>query len=273
MAAILPDFPSFDINLEPTALGVHWKKWIQRLENLFLAMHVNDTKRQKALLLHYGGSDLSDIRYTLQSEDDIEFKHVKVKLDAYFEPKVNVTFETYTFRQLSQDEDESIDKFVTRLREAAGRCNFHDKDREIKDQIVQKCHSDRLRRKALREDPTLDNLIAAARAMEMADCQAKTMEDANVMRVRTKSKSVSAVSELCVNKVSQRGKAKTKKDINKFKSTEKTCFSCGGAWPHPARRSCPAFGVECHSCGGKNHYAKLCKIGKDMHKSCNRVRS
>ena len=98
----------------------------------------------------------------------------------------------------------------------------------------------------------------------MADRQAKTMEDANVMRVCTKSKSVSAVSESCVNKVRQRGKAKTKKDINKFKSTEKTCFSCGGAWPHPTRRSCPAFGVECHSCGGKNHYGKLCKKGKDI---------
>ena len=30
-----------------------------------------------------------------------------------------------------------------------------------------------MRRNALREDPTLDNLIAAARAMEMADRQAK----------------------------------------------------------------------------------------------------
>ena len=130
-----------------------------------------------------------------------------------------------------------------------------------------------MRRKALREDPTLDNLIAAARAMEMADRQAKTMEDATVIRVRTKSKSVSAVSESCGNKVNQRGKAKTKKDINKFiKSTEKTCFSCGGAWSHPVRRSCPAFGVECHSCGGKNHFAKLCKKRKG-HKSCSRVRS
>ena len=73
-----------------------------------------------------------------------------------------------------------------------------------------------MRRKALREDPTLDNLRVAARAMETADRQAKTMEDANVMRARTKSKSVSAVSESCVNKVRQRGKAKTKKDINKF---------------------------------------------------------
>ena len=112
------------------------------------------------------------IYYTLQSKNDIEFKHVKVKLDAYFELKVNVTFETYTFRQLSQDEDESFNKFITQLREAASWCNFHDKGWEIKDQIIQKCHSDRLRRKALREDPTLDKLIAAARAMEVADRQA-----------------------------------------------------------------------------------------------------
>ena len=55
------------------------------------------------------------------------------------------------------------------------------------------------------------------------------------------------------------------KDINKFiKGTEKTCLSCGGTWPHPTRRSCPAFRVECHSCGGKNHHAKLCRKGKDI---------
>ena len=47
MAAVLPDFPPFHINLEPTALGVQWKKWIQRLENLFLAMDVKDTKDKK----------------------------------------------------------------------------------------------------------------------------------------------------------------------------------------------------------------------------------
>ncbi len=98
-------------------------------------------------------------------------------MDAYFEPKVNLTFETYNFRQLTQAEDESTDKFVTRLREAASRCQFHDIVREIKDQVVQKCSSDRLRRKALREDLNLDNLLKAAQAMELADRQAKAMED------------------------------------------------------------------------------------------------
>jgi hypothetical protein len=66
-----------------------------------------------------------------------EYQHVKAKLDTYFEPKINITFETYNFRQLAQNE--SIDKFVTRLPESASRCQFHDTAQEIKDQVVQKC--------------------------------------------------------------------------------------------------------------------------------------
>ena len=86
-------------------------------------------------------------------------------------------------RQLSQEEDESIDKFVTRLREVANRCDFHSIDREIKDQIVQKC----LRRKALREDLSLANLVNAARAMEIA-ISGKAMENPSILKVKQQSK-------------------------------------------------------------------------------------
>ena len=96
-------------------------------------------------------------------------------MDPLFNIKINLKYETYNFRMLCQEDGESIDKFVTRQREAA-RCVFHDSDREIKDQIVQKCNSDKLRREALREDPTLDALVKAARAMELSDAQATVME-------------------------------------------------------------------------------------------------
>ena len=182
MATSLPDFSPFDTNAEPTSLGIRWKKWIQRLENLFVALDIKDKIRQKALLLHYGGTNLADIYYTIATEEDKEYRHVKAKLNAYFEPKINITFETYNFRQLTQEQEEPIDKFVTRLREADNRCAFHDVDREIKDQIVKKCLSDRLRRKALRENLPLSGLLRAARAMEIAETQAKAME--NSMSVR-----------------------------------------------------------------------------------------
>ena len=144
-----------------------------------------DENRKKALLLHYGGEQLSDIFATIAEEEDVTYKLARVKLDAYFEPKVNLTYETYNFRMLAQQEGESIDKFVTRLRESAARCQFHDTSREIKDQIVQKCTSERLRRKALREDPSLEALLRGARAMELSNAQAAIMEDeANMNRIR-----------------------------------------------------------------------------------------
>ena len=50
MATSLPDFPPFDTESEQTSLGIKWKKWILRLENLFVALDINDKARQKALL-------------------------------------------------------------------------------------------------------------------------------------------------------------------------------------------------------------------------------
>ena len=78
-------------------------------------------------------------------------------LNGYFEPKVNLTFEAYSFRQMKQDSSESVTQYSTRLKEAAKRCQFHDTDREVKDQIVFTCISDQLRRKALREDYNLQS--------------------------------------------------------------------------------------------------------------------
>ena len=54
-----------------------------------MALDIKDKARQKA---YYGGANLSDINYTLASEDDKECQQVKEKLEAHFEPKVNVTF-------------------------------------------------------------------------------------------------------------------------------------------------------------------------------------
>ena len=128
--------------------------------------------------------------------------------------------ETYNFRQLSQEEDESIDKFVTRLR-------------EIKDQIVQKCFSDRLRRKALTEDLSLANLVNAARAMEIADAQAKALQNPSILKVKQQSKDSKEREYPKDERVGRENQHNPSKN--------KECFNCGGPWPHTnGRKSCPA---------------------------------
>ena len=78
---------------------------------------------------------------------------------------------------MNQGEDEPIDQFVTRLKQKAQRCDLAYVDREIKDQIVFNCHSDRLRRKALRDDLDLQNVVTAARAIELSNKQAALTEE------------------------------------------------------------------------------------------------
>ena len=57
MASALPVFEPFAIGCDGNT-AIRWRKWISRLGNLFIAPDVKDIKRQRALLLHYGGENL-----------------------------------------------------------------------------------------------------------------------------------------------------------------------------------------------------------------------
>jgi len=39
--------------VDKTNAGPRWKKWVSRLENLFVGMNLKDENRKRALLLHY----------------------------------------------------------------------------------------------------------------------------------------------------------------------------------------------------------------------------
>ena len=131
----LPIFQKFNVDDDVTSLAANWKKWIKKLEYLFVAMDVDESPRKKALLLYYAGDRVVDIYETLNDTSDT-YEAAKGLLDTYFEPKKNLTYEVYSFRQLCQLDGEPINSFVSRLREAANRCEFANIDREIKDQIV-----------------------------------------------------------------------------------------------------------------------------------------
>ena len=130
MASSLPDFPKFDLSMDVESLGIRWKKWTAHLDNLFIALGIDDKKRQRAFMLYYGGEGVHRIYKTVTTDETEDYAAAKGKLDTYFEPKINKTFEVYTFRQISQLGNEPIDKFVTRLRECASR--FHEVIRKLK---------------------------------------------------------------------------------------------------------------------------------------------
>ena len=122
---------------------------------------------------------------------------------------------------MTQQDGETVDRFIARLRKRAETCNFNDPDVDIRDQVIDKCRTQFLRRKLLgKENVTLTKVQEVARAMDAVDLQAKQMGEKRE-------------EPLTVHKVVQKYPSKSSKQPNK-KSGKGRCYRCGqeGAlWP------------------------------------------
>jgi hypothetical protein len=248
-------FPAFDIDSEPGSVGPRWKKWTQRFENYLVALDLTDAARKKATMLHFACERVHDI-YDTKAEDGDDYDAVKGKLDTYFTPKKNVQFEIYTFRSAEQADEghpnESVDDYATRLRGLAKNCEFANVENEIKAQIIQKCSSSRLRRRALRQpDQSLDDLLDMNRTLVGSDMQAAGIEKKKtVNKLRTDNRPPPF----------SKGKQSTNTGNREFHNQPNECGNCGGAWPHKnGRQGCPAFGKKCNNCERLNHYERCCR--------------
>ena len=183
MASItLPEFIAFNINTEPNSLGIEWNKWTSRFENLLTAFGVTEDKRKKGLLLYYSGKDVHDIYNTLDpiktevdSLADEMYEDVQRNLTNYHQRMRLRKF--IIFIHSYNGKGESIDKYVARPKEAVSRCGFTEVHKEIKHQIVFGCCSRKVRRKARSGDPSLEDLVKFARAIEKLTVQAKLIEN------------------------------------------------------------------------------------------------
>ena len=151
-----------------------------------------------------------------------------------------------------------MDQFFTRLRQLAGNCGFTDgtvKD-EIKSQIIQGCASSTLRKKALRDNWSLDKIIESAKATELADKHTTLMEnkanDSSVNKVRDARQQTHTKQHVSYNK-QRRARGESQQ--------HRTCRNCGNGFPH-VNESCPAATRKCYKCRKIGHFAKYCLSAK-----------
>ena len=101
----------------------------------------------------------------------------------------------------------------------ARKCEFSNVDIEVKRQIIQGTSSLRLRRKAIEQSLSLEDLLKSARAMETANEQTSEMEKQQLHAVG--------------NHNSPSRYTKVKRTIQSKKQLNKTkCGLCGGNYPH-----------------------------------------
>ncbi|KAK6169529.1 hypothetical protein SNE40_020568 [Patella caerulea] len=106
--------PSFNLELADNA-GTRWEKWVRRFDNFLIAKDVKADARKKAMLLHLAGEEVFDLSESVGVADGDDFARTKEKLQNYFAPKRNTEYEIFVFRQATQHQGESLDKFNARL--------------------------------------------------------------------------------------------------------------------------------------------------------------
>ena len=148
---------------------------------------------------------------------------------------------------MSQLPSETVEQFVTRLRQKAQSCEFRDAaavDEQIRDQVISKCLSHNIRQKLLEKGKilTLQQLREIARVMEDSEKQARKIE--------------SAANE--VNRVSVNSNGKGNPRVGRKQSTVR-CFCCGNVGHKANDKVCPARGKRCRKCNNLGHFEKVCK--------------
>lgn len=132
------------------------------------------------------GTDVQRI-YTAKKEaiednednEEDEFEEALQILDGEFLHKRNDSFQRALFRKIVQEPNESIISFVARLQSQVKYCGIGseiERERVVKDQIMEKCLSLKLKQEMWKEDRDLKGLVKLAQALENAEIYEKTFK-------------------------------------------------------------------------------------------------
>ena len=270
MAKSLSNLPTLEVFVvdesTTTNLDKKWITWLEDFDIYVIANGVTQDAQKCALLLHLAGKDVKEIFKTLKDGTE-KYEDMCAKLTAYFQPKKNVTYERYVFKQAVQLRDESSINFITRLKRLAESCSFTNLDEAVKDQFISSCSSSKLRQKLLREqDVTLDRCIEHARAQEIAKAQSEEMSSQQTHTLDAEKEIVNKIH----NSRYRNPKQSSKYDKQKHQP-DKLCYRCGDKFVKNHQLSCRAMGKTCYKCNGKNHLSPCCKSKSKITKKANHV--
>jgi len=233
-------------SIDSGSVTASWKKWKLSFKIHCSARTAKPSEAGKRdYFLDCAGEEVQDVYFSLVSEDqwqDHKMEDAIAVLDDYFCPQSNVTYERHVFRQISQKESETVDQFISRLRQQAKSCEFSNgEDEQIRDQVVDRVRSAELRRKFLecQGELTLSKVRDIARAYEAVESQ--------LARMSMRGEPSSSLPTPSVNAVQSENKTKVR------------CYSCN-EFGHVSRDDvCKAKNRKCNKCGKIGHYEIVCR--------------
>ena len=118
----------------------NWRRFKQQYD-IYLTDSGSEKKDDSikiAILLNIAGEDAIEVFNTFQFPEGDEKKLDKVleQFERYCNPRKNVVFERYQFWQITQKDSETVDQFVTRLKNKEKSCEYTSVDDMVRDKFV-----------------------------------------------------------------------------------------------------------------------------------------
>ena len=238
-------------------LSENWRRWKQQFTIYMTATGKTSASDEvkSAIFLHLVGPNALDIfnTFTFTEEGDAKkLNKVIEKFETYCTPRKNVTWERHVSNTRSQKPGETIDEYITDLRIKSRSCEFGDlTEGLIRDRIVCGIISDKTRSRLLKkENLTLTTALDICHADEAALTQVKVMSTP-----KQHTSNDNDDKEVQFVKRTQRRPPTNPSQTEPTKSPQ--CSYCGGH--HHPQQGCPAYSVNCHKFGRRNHFAKVCR--------------
>jgi len=182
--------------------------------------------------------------FTFSSPDEAKkIEPLLRKFEEYCIPKESTIYERFLFFTRDQRESETIDQYLTELRQIVANCDFESitPDQLLWDRLVTGTRNAKVRENLLKQKKlTLEKAVDIARASENIAAQIKVMS-----------------SESGLFAVKEQGKGQSDGSPVVTESRIKDCRFFGQS---NERRNCPAFGQICAYCKKKNHFVAKCPV-------------
>ena len=112
----IPAIESFVVERSKTTnLSKKWDTWKEDFTLFVTASGITNVEQKRALFLHMAGKEVKEIYRTMATAGET-YENMITKLDDYFTPKKNLTYERYIFKKTEQLVSEDSITYITRLR-------------------------------------------------------------------------------------------------------------------------------------------------------------
>ena len=244
--------PPNSLNFDGNKLE-HWPLWKQQWANYVVISRLNTqpTDYQTAMLLNSVGTEALKVYngFVFAPDESRDVTHIIRKFDEHIIGQLNETYERYKFNCRNQTPGESVDSFVTALRNLAKNCNFCEcmRDSLLRDRGIMGILDNDLRKRLLQmPDLTINLCIDMCRAYEATENRMRYMEGSSQEEVHSIKHTRSPAH-------STKGKMRGHQPRKQVK-----CRFCGKTH-EMTKESCPAWGKLCSNCNGRNHFAIVCQ--------------